>query len=62
MFLNLHFVARSALLLIALAVLAAASRAAEPPGITNLKAEVGFSTWPGKGGPLKGGLNFQPSD
>ena len=36
--------------------------AAEHRYITTLRTESGFATWPGKGGPLKKGLNFLPSD
>jgi hypothetical protein len=39
-----------------------AARAQDFPGIDELKVDAGFSAWPGKGGPLKRGLNFQPSD
>jgi hypothetical protein len=53
---------RSILTLIAGLLFAGAAIAQDDGTIAALKAESGFSSWPGTGGALKQGLPFKPSD
>src|SRR6266567_2036491 len=47
---------------IAAAVLLAGMARAQDPYVTDLQNALGFSSWPGQGGPLKQGFAFQLSD